>query len=287
MEIKSMITAIISAVVALIIVVVVAIPIISNVTEEVNSIQYNDTPRFFAENQVKETIEYTFTDGTVQYNGTDINGYTAEQGNTPIAFSDAFCLFYSVDGSQNASIILILSDSTKYDLTKFILNTDGTYSYTNSSGTNTGTYNVIVNADPNGEYAAIETTSTVSAHVDTGKTAYIFKRAYNQTTSNAYIAASITNGTVANIFNNPGNGSTISIPAPEVTAERLNDLITIDNKVIIDDIEYDSRSLLIVPYEYHAVTASDDAIISMINIVPLLMIVGIIIAVVAMFIRTR
>lgn len=280
MDIKTTTTAIVTAIVALIIVVTVAVPILTNVGEQVRSVELNDAPRFYANNSIDSSITYsTDATGNVLVNGEKLMNVDVGSLTADIVVADTFIVRH---GGQNISELELWIDEPT-GIQKITLNPDNTYTAVKTDSSEiTGSFTTIIYADNKGDYVC-KTGTLISVGLAHGATAYVCGNAY--VGSNYIRTYAIEDNAVTEIYSYNTSPVTYD-PTPTIKEEmELSNIVEFSGAATFGSTQDTFFLNVFVPAAYPVISAQDNAIMSMIHIIPLLMIVGLIVAVVAMFIR--
>lgn len=286
MEIKSTITAIIAAVVALIIVVVVAIPIISDTTENVHSEIQNENIRYAISSDTPVSMSIDASQIVVNGESMSRPSYSPVCVNSNymaigMAASDSAFILLGPDGmvASGISQITINGGNLTYTTTTTTTIETGEMYYISSAG-NLGFFEFNTDIRINNDVTAL--ILEYRGYYGTG-----LPRGYGTW---EYLNGEITAGGIPARYGTQSHSEDTLATSSTVnyTSEsaKFHTVLNVQNVTINEEYVY-TAGFVLAPIEYTTVTSSDSAIISMIQTVPLLMIVGIIVAVTATFIRTR
>lgn len=293
LDMKQGITAVVSIAVLMIVIVSVAIPIIDDTTDQVKTAVNNTSERY--------TLLEDDTTGThtIKYiSGAD---YTIDGKSLNVAAdarfvitdtvmirlaNDTFTIYNATEGKQN-----------KFAAGDEITLADGKVKYTNSSGSAIETtYTWAYLPNTSGDFALYFTT-TPQAFIDDSVQMIIVSNPFN---SAMFIAQMDSTGKATyimnpmkfdgqvngNITSYEGTVTVAATPTTEGTPEGTwkSGTISITSSVTSDT---NFPPFCIVPLQYHYVSSSDSAIVSMLQVIPLLMIVGAVIGVIGVFVTAR
>lgn len=304
MDLGKIPTMVVGLVVAILIVTVVAIPIINDASSSIHSTSQNTTQNFAAINTDSvDSFTVEIVDNKYLINGNEFVPPSATADYRPMVISDKFLLMMNITSSPTASMQLAFEGGTGPSITKLTLeNGVWTWSTSSTSGTITGT-TFLIYPDENGTWGYFNSTS-----VNVSDNGYCYSMYYgpvwytpeggSQQTYGVALVQKIsksanegilqigkatdsnyaTNSTIirtANITEN--NGYFTVAPGSSVTA-------TSDGNSYNRSVSH----VLFAPIEYITIEPNESAIISIINIMPVLLIVSMLIAVVGtVFVRTQ
>lgn len=277
MEIKTTISAVVAAIVCVVIVVTVAIPIISDVSSDIRAVDHNNVTRFL---MVDDGGDVDLVIEKVESGVYTLNGELIED--TP----NYWCIvtdktFFRCD-SIYKTMLIEGSNKTPANGATLAFN-DGIWTYTNGDTVLTGKYNWLLYPDPNGDYAYFYNTDV---WVDRDATVYSY-REYQTSTEGEQCPIIYTSGSINDGFTTNAYYSNTAVDATvEFISTETSDYANLGNL----QVTYGSNTPtelgpIIAPWVYHVDNGISDGMKSIVNIIPLLMIVGIITAVVAAFIR--
>lgn len=286
MNIDKSVFGVLSILVAVIVVATVAIPVIEDSSKEIKTTQNNVSERYMmSESTVGEiTIEATETAGTFIING---ESKTINAGD----YSDFWCVL-----TNNLFVRLYSTSSwvtfdglpvsfTNLGTTgKVVINSEGwtvTVPSGSGAGTYTGTYDWICYPNEKGNYGLYRY-SVNGAYVDNDATVFAIKESPNasegvMTIPSVIWSGSIDGGDNTKIAWDRTNNQTLDVSSSTNVYIKYSEKGEISTKMSSVTVEYGDNSAtistVIIPIEYHVITENDSAMISILQIVPLLLLI--------------
>lgn len=284
MNIDKSVFGVLSILVAVIIVATVAIPIVEDSSKEIRTSQNNVAEKYMmAESTTGEiTIEATATTGTFLING---ESKTFSEGD----YSDFYCVLTN-------NLIVILNSTTSYvyfeglsagsmDLRttgKVTINNDGWTVFSGiTSNTYTGTYEWVCYPNDNGNYGLYRFTG--NTYVDNDAMVFALKEVVSSSTEGTMTnPAVIWSGSINGGDNTKYAWNSKTSPPTDVTDAtetyiKYTEKGEISTKISGVVCKYGDNTTgiatVIIPIEYHVITENDSAMISILQIVPLLLLI--------------
>lgn len=287
MELNKIPTLVVGLVVAILIVTVVAIPIIDDASKDIHSTVQNTTQKYYATSSGDLSEDLTITlESTNKYT---INGESYDYINNIVIITDTGDMWviygdnynlYQKSGNYAQRSLLVGGSTTFY--------TDGTYKATTSSGTEyTGTFGNVIYPSKDGDLGYFLNTT---AYVDDASDVIFF----SITASNGAMFAieyKATGEEVEKIVSPYASGTEVTLTDAAISYNSTDETIA-DNAINgltykVGDTSYTLRSF-IAPLNYKTITNNDSAVISIINIIPIVLIVSMLVSIVGMiFVRSN
>lgn len=301
MELSKVPTLVVGLIVAILIVTVVAIPIIEDSNHYVRSYENNSTQRFLV-SDINSTIDIKPNESGIY----TVNGLVIPQAymNIFVATDDMICFYGNstitaqnimvmcTDGLYNAHHLNIsdgtwsaYSSSNEVVISKpvvgkiYCLSESGDYGYFNPNSSNP----LFVNNDSN--LMAI----TYSLEMVSGDETLKIQLYCRGTFNNLEVAAGF------NVTSSSALDPSLITLSPINSEVQENDSVKISNATTTATLNLNGKTYtgqrnmaLFAPIEYKAISTNDSAVISIINIIPILLIVSMLITIVGtVFVRTR
>lgn len=278
MEIKQIIT----ATVAVILVCLVAMPIIDDASSSINTEIQNPTEKYIVINSDStgtHTVE--ITESAVLWDGEPQQQYMTDNpgrcGNTEyLVLTSMSTIGVKIDLWTGSSPIVYTLNSPG-DKVTFI---DGTATIIkNGEEVSTTTYNTLIMPSVNGDYGLFlgNRLTQNPVHVDHGKPIYMIGGQYVSSTSYSMYFASITDGNSNLISGYDYNGTSITEKTytitPQITKGDLSDTYS--------NIKVDGNNAFYVfaPLTYHVITDNQGITITLLELIPVLLIVAVLIGI--------
>lgn len=289
MELNRIPTLVVGLIVAILIVTVVAIPIIDDASKTIYSTEQNTNAQYSMTTGEKLTITGTAPSYTL--NGVTLdtyNGYYLIVSDT-IFISEGTAQTIIIDTENNNRI------QTPSEVTFTAEN--GTWSYTYNSTTKTGSYTFLFYPNPEGEFGLY----TQGGYMSQGDTGYIIcPTGGSDPNYRPCFIAEIKDKAVTSILSDPfilatGNAITpIDLDTSAITldVDASKDLELSDWYGSNTRVSYNGSSQavinLMLPIHYKILTEDDSAILSIIDVIPILLIVSLLISIVGVaFVRSQ
>lgn len=286
MNIDKSVFGVLSILVAIIVVATVAIPVIEDSSKEIKTTQNNVSERYMmSESTVGEiTIEATKTAGTFIING---ESKTINAGDYAdfwcVLTNNLFVRLYSTSSWVTFDGLPV--SSTNLGTTgKVVINSEGwtvTVPSGSGAGTYTGTYDWICYPNEKGNYGLYRY-SVSAAYVDNDATVFAIKESPNvsegvMTIPTVIWSGSIDGGDNTKIAWDRTNNQTLDVSSSTDVYIKYSEKGEISTKMSSVTVEYGDNSAtistVIIPIEYHVITENDSAMISILQIVPLLLLI--------------
>lgn len=301
--IKKMTDITIACIVCLIVVVTIAVPILGDAEKTINTIQQN-TGEKFSLTEISEIsadgLTYSFAvngdASMITLNGVDILSTTTGERQNPLLVTDKICIseqggkFYtSWDGGfiGNTSTATLEIDS------------GGNFTFNTNVGSGSGISFIFI-IDDEGKYGVYNQTSNSSVGLNKGETAFIFAEGVannNGTIGIVSNLSSYTDGVITEYYSSAQREATtiddvtvsFNVVEDHVLSESLSFSALFDYTYDTEPPDtYNAPIGVIAPIEYKIITSQEGALITMINIIPLLLVVAILFGVVgAIFISSK
>lgn len=288
MELSKIPTLVVGLIVAILIVTVVAIPIISDSTQYVQSTAQNADARYMLSSSSDEAITLEFANNSYKINGIEYENVDNYQIK---AFSNAFFLTFNANGSSAT-----INDGTHYSIynvTKLEYDPSSSTATAYHGGSSTAYTDVeqLFYLHPRGDYAYFASAENI--HISNDSEWFALISAY-----------SADNGTAWGIDKYVGKTKSTYMPGFVIPSSGTGSAATLSYTLTFDQVDskhFDitgatdvtANSLTFsgikyaVPVDYLEISTTDNATISIINIIPLLLIVSMIIAIVSTALVSR
>lgn len=273
MEMKQIIT----ATVAVILICLVAVPLIDDSTKEVYSFTQNATQRYYASGSGDLSEDLTIT--LVSKDNYTINGESYElnpngavmitdTGDMWILYNDNYYLYKN----KIYNSLSIGGSTTFY--------TNGTYKATTATGTEyTGTFSNVIYPSIDGDLGYFFNTT---AYADDASDIIFFSTSRNTNGAMFAIKCGATGEGVENIVSPFISGSDVTLTDFTISYNAADETIA-DNVINgltykIGDTEYTVRTF-IAPLEYKTISENDSVIITILNLIPVMLIVALVLGI--------
>lgn len=298
MELSKIPTLVVGLIVAILIVTVVAIPIIDDSTQYIQSTAQNAEGRYMMTSTTEPTT-ITMVDGVYTVNGEEIDdgplNYQIK------VFSSEFMIAFNSDGAF-ANLYSPSIPGVMYNISKIEFDpVEGKATATISTGS-TLEYSIdsLFYLHPKGEYGYFQAIpSDYPIHVTNGATWYLLVTAFTQEGGKTAWASYKYTGTTKEVYMDGfGKASsdessyslgTVGVSVQTEAADSKHFDIT-----GVSDVTFSTATMpanickIIAPIEYMEISKTDGSIISIINIIPILLIVALLTAIVGtVFVRTQ
>lgn len=288
MNIDKSVFGVLSILVAVIVVATVAIPVIEDSSKEIRTSQNNVSEKYMMSESTTGdiTIEATETAGTFIINGESKTFISGDYGGGfwCILTNNLFVRLYST-----SSWVLfdgLPASSTNLGTTgKVEINNKGWTvtipSGSSGAGTYTGTYDWICYPNEKGNYGLYRFSGNM--YVDNDSTVFAIKESRNtgsdgaMTTPAVIWSGSIDGGDNTKIAWNRTSDQVIDVSSSTDVHIQYSEKGEVSTKISGVTVEYGDNSAsiatVIIPIEYHVITENDSAMISILQIVPLLLLI--------------
>lgn len=274
MNIDKSVFGVLSILVAVIVVATVAIPVIEDSSKEIHSTVQNTAQKYYAKSSSDLSEDLTIT--LVSRDNYTINGESYElnpngvviitdMGDMWILYNDNYYLYQKINNHAFSS--LSIGGSTTFY-------TDGTYVATTATGTEyTGTFGNVVYPSVDGDLGYFFNTT---AYADDASDVIFFSTSINNSGAMYAIKFKATGEEVEKIVSPFSSGAEVTLTDLTMTYNAADETIA-DNAIDgltyrVGETEYTTKTF-IAPLEYKTITNKDSAMISILQIVPLLLLI--------------
>ena len=289
MELNKIPILVVGLVVAILIVTVVAIPIIEDSSKEVRSTVQNTAQKYYATSSGDLSEDLTITLESVS--NYKINGESydlslnniviiTDTGDIWVIYANNYNLYQKNDNYAQRS--LGIGGSTTFY-------TDGTYKATTSAGVEyTGTFSNVIYPSNDGDLGYFINSTAYANDASDVIFFSITNASYGAMFAIKYKA---TGEEVEKIVSPFSNGAEVTLTNAAISYNSTDETIA-DNAINgltykVGDTSYTLRAF-IAPLEYKTITNNDSAVISIINIIPIVLIVSMLVSIVGMiFVRSN
>lgn len=289
MELNKIPILVVGLVVAILIVTVVAIPIIEDSSKEVRSTVQNTAQKYYATSSGDLSEDLTITLESVS--NYKINGESydlslnnvviiTDTGDIWVIYANNYNLYQKSDNYAQRS--LGIGGSTTFY-------TDGTYKATTSAGVEyTGTFSNVIYPSNDGDLGYFINSTAYANDASDVIFFSITNASYGAMFAIKYKA---TGEEVEKIVSPFSNGAEVTLTNAAISYNSTDETIA-DNAINgltykVGDTSYTLRAF-IAPLEYKTITNNDSAVISIINIIPIVLIVSMLVSIVGMiFVRSN
>ena len=275
MEMKQIIT----ATVAVILICLVAVPLIDDSTKEVYSVAQNTTQRYYAtsSSDLSENLTITLeTDNTYTINGKRYDVapnnivMITDTGDMWVMYTNNYNLFQKSNNGIQRS--LMVGGSTTFY-------TDGTYKATTNTGTEyTGTFGNLIYPSIDGDLGYFINST---AYADDASDVIFFSIAASNGAMFA-IEYKATGEEVEKIVSPFASGAEVTLTDAAISYNSTDETIA-DNAINgltykVGDTSYTVKSF-IAPLEYKTITENDSVILTILNLIPVMLIVALVLGI--------
>lgn len=287
MEMKQIIT----ATVAVILICLVAIPLIDGLENNIQSQIQNTTERYSAAvNGLDEDLTYTTDENkNVLLNGEIIIGTKQETNQTHqlVAICDEFVL---VRNTSNYEYFFIFDNTSTKVLKDITFLTDGTYSANQNNGSNvyTGTYTNLVYSCNDGNMGVFSNPNTISGTeapnvwVNNDSEIWLLSTYYAQTPGNVYLTYKGTTAGMTELLKYTTTTATATYDSTPIIQDETpySKKITFSNMMTVNDQEVSCWNVqIIAPLEYTGYTVNDKAVLTLVDLIPVLLIAALLVGI--------
>lgn len=288
MEVKESLTGILAVIIALTMIVVVAIPIVDSITQDNMTVVQQNAGYRYTSMDTTEDVALTYADSTYTLNGTDIKQIvdtSAATATSPIVayiITDSLAARLYFSDTQNVCTLYgpALTESNKQHILasgETLTLSGGTWTLSGGSADATGSYSFAYVPSTSGEFGAYRPDAQIYA--DAGAEIVIANGL-----SGTWVAHGTVTGSITTDFalTSDGGDNTANINVTLNTTEQD------DGTILISGFRPDisaSYGILIAPIDYHVTDEGSKAVMSIANMIPLILIVGVLIMAVTLIIR--
>lgn len=248
---------IITVIVVTVAVVGVMIPITSGLDDNIASVDQNTSEKYLLSANNPDLVVERLADGSYLINGEKVTG-----SGMVFVIGDGF-LFQLRDGAYS-----IYSEGTSWTGSQYneILTVDdGNYQYIKAGVTVTGTTETLLYPDPHGDYGVYQNVPIV---VDKNKPVYVTAR-----TDAVVFVSEIMNGTEKDYIVDPASEASLTFSATATD----DDLGYNYSAVQMTSGDYTGYPYVMAPWKYHVVDSNAEVVKSIVNVIPLIVIIGLLI----------
>lgn len=248
---------IITVIVVTVAVVGVMIPVTSGLDDNIASVDQNTSEKYLLSANNPDLVVERHANGSYLINGENVTG-----SGSLFVIGDGF-LFQLRSGAYS-----IYSEGTSWtgDLYNEILTVDdGNYQFIKGNVTVTGTTETLLYPDPRGDYGVYQNVPIV---VDKNKPVYVMDRA-----NSIVFVSELMNGTEIDYIVDPANEVSLTFSAT-ATDDGLGYNYS---SVQYTSGDYTGYGFVMAPWKYHVVDSNAEVVKSIMNVIPLIVIIGLLI----------